>query len=332
MTFNRFSRRAVITALMLSVAMPNLASARELTYQANNYSVYFEETTHCSVDIKLDSGALIRLNDDNTGEASWQDFIYILPGFPRIAKGHTFMFTLEFDNGIAPIPLVGMSYEQDSDTGFQAVSDPSLFAKLAKAGQVTIRLNDPKRTVVETLPLTGSAAAMKNLEACTNPRFTPTVAPTPPGSPSPVQPNQSAPMTTLGQFSIRCDTRTGVSTYHAGNTLLGKGAECGDGLDLVVAKSRTFASKRQIILVKADSGGMANTGSIVLIAPGMKPKIVPVDYLTEFGDLKSDTQVTTVNQGVVNDDALCTGVLSYTLNWTTGTATEKVISQEGSCD
>lgn len=133
-------------------------------------------------------------------------------------------------------------------------------------------------------------------------------------------------------FSIQCDAMSGVSTYVLGTTTIGNGPECGEGWEPFVADEKTYSNLHRVILVQAGGGGMASSGSIILIAPGAAAKVVPVDYLTEFRTIKSDTQVVISAQGVVDPSgAPCTTSKLLSLDWVKGTSTSQDIAHAGAC-
>jgi hypothetical protein len=129
-----------------------------------------------------------------------------------------------------------------------------------------------------------------------------------------------SPDTSAGRFEARCVR--GRPRLFIGALDLGTSPhffECGgeyDGLP-VLAGSHTFPTGEQILLVLAQSSGVANNGAVIYVRRGSAPKMLVIDYLTEFGRVGAANRLVIVSGGVV--DINCGTQYSsaeVTIDWT----------------
>ncbi|MEA3015016.1 MAG: hypothetical protein QOD42_3561 [Sphingomonadales bacterium] len=129
-----------------------------------------------------------------------------------------------------------------------------------------------------------------------------------------------SPDTFAGRFEARCVR--GRPHLFVGPHDLGTSPyffECGgeyDGLPILVG-SRSFPTGEQLLLVLAQESGVANNGAVIYVRRGSAPKLLPIEYLTEFGRISAPDRLVVASGGIT--DINCGTQYSsaeITIDWT----------------
>ncbi|HVQ07795.1 MAG TPA: hypothetical protein VMS43_05120 [Allosphingosinicella sp.] len=146
-----------------------------------------------------------------------------------------------------------------------------------------------------------------------------------------------SPDTSAGRFEARCVR--GRPHLFIGRHDLGTSPhffECGgeyDGLP-VLAGSRSFPTGEEILLVLAQSSGVANNGAVIYVRRGSVPKMLLIDYMTEFGPVSAPNRLVIAVGGVV--DINCGTQYSsveMVIDWTRTppTVRDRELSRDANC-
>ncbi|MEP9404346.1 hypothetical protein [Sphingomonas sp. VNH70] len=314
---------------------PQTAPAQQVAHQGDGYTVYLVRPQFCMMDLDTGRGARVRFAyRRDTGEVG---FSYVRQGFPPVAANRSFPVFIQFQGVSRPTDLVVTGYTgTDGMRGFAGRTNAALIDAWGKHSGVTIRLGDDARTPIETIPLHGSANAVNHFTACTLPDYSVTVMP-----PSPEEmgmastaPDTPSAQTALGTFTVRCNGNA-ASTYHAGRELIGKGPACDESGKPELSASSKFKTGEQILLVTKPVSATISEGSIVHIKAGTPPRVVNIDYMTEFGAIIAVNKVQVVSSGQLNVNApRAEWRCELTLNWANGTiaSQREVGSRTGMCN
>jgi len=318
---------AAVAAMVLAAASP--AAAREIAYQGVGYSVYLDEPQYCSMFLDAPSGAMMRFSYRRTDGTVY--FSYVHPGFAPLDASRGVAVFLDFDGVPSNRAYGGFPYAlDDGRNGFGFGADGTMLERWARSRSVDIRLLEGDgRRLVERVDLRGSSNAVNSLMACTQPGFSPTVMPAPPEEVPPPPPGETGAYeepsdeTPQGRFRATCAGE--VSTYHVGNRAIGRGVGCDPEWMPNLVHSRRFPSGEQVLLVIRGGGGMANEGSIIYVPPTGTPRVIALDYVTEFIGILAVDRVayaaSVAGEGMRDEWFAC----DVTIDWARG----RIVSSRG---
>lgn len=317
-------RRTIYGALgVASAAYAIPALARDVAYEADSYTVYLEEPQYCTMYLDTDRESMIRFSYRRTSGEVY--FSFVRQGFPVVPPNRSFPVHFQFDGSPTSVAVVVVGYEQGGRTGFSGAIPQALLERWGKHSTVNIRLGDTPLTLIEAIPLRGSGQAVRQLMACTLPGYSVTVEPPPPEAfgKTDAPPARPSPKTALGPFAVRC-ARNGASAYYVGQLLVGEGLPCDESGKPEIATTAKFDSGEEILLVTKPVSMTVSAGSIIYVKPGRTPRVINIDYMTEFGRITAPNKVQVRSGGqlertVSRQEWMC----ELTIDWRTA----KIISQ-----
>lgn len=161
-----YNTGALAGSMPASRPAPAPSQEREVAYQADGYTVYWEEPGYCTLYLDAPGQVMVRMSYRPANDAV--NFSYVREGGVRTPPNDEFHALFQFDATVEMQGFGAKSYSvSDGRSGFALLGASSEFLDMwARNRFVSIRLGNFSATPVARLALNGSQAAVSALRRC----------------------------------------------------------------------------------------------------------------------------------------------------------------------